>query len=142
MKRKLLSLVLVAALVLSVLGPAAYALDTRASDTLDYYDVTISKGSKSGEVDISFTVAAASIADSVGVSSIKIYRSNGGGAYVTTIRGTLDNGLLASGSSRHSATYTYDGVSGISYYAVVTVTATIGGVTDSRTVTTSTVQAP
>ena len=52
------------------------------------------------------------------------------------------NGFTTSGSGGHKNSYTYTGTSGTSYYAEVTIFATIGGVTDSRTITTNTVKAP
>ena len=85
-------------------------------------------------------VMASGKADEVGVSSIKIYKSNG--SYVTTITGTTNNGLLDTNVGTHRSTYTYEGTSGVSYYAEVTVYAKIGSDSDSRTVKTGTAKAP
>ena len=112
----------------------------RASPTLSAYNAKVSKGYASGEVIISYDVEAKDFGELVGVSSIKIYKSNG--SYVTTITGTVENNLIGTNTPLHRSSYTYQGVSGTYYYAVVTVFATIDGVTDSRTITTKSVQAP
>lgn len=114
--------------------------DTRASLTLSDYQVEIRSGTNSREVRISYDVSASKIADTVGVSSVVIYKSNG--SYVTTIAGSTGNGLIRKSDSDHAGVYSYYGTSGVSYYAEVTVFATIGSVSDSRTVTTATVKAP
>lgn len=112
----------------------------RASPTLSSYGVVLTKGSSGGKVIITYDVLANSVAESLGVSSIVIYKSSGD--YVTTIYPTTLNGLKTSNAMWHRSSYTYSGTSGVSYYAMVTVFATINGVTDSRTVKTNTVAAP
>ncbi len=112
----------------------------RSSPTLTRYGAVATSGNSAGKIVITYDVLANSIADSVGVSSMKIYKSDG--SYVTTITATSLNGFTDSGVMSHRNSYTYTGTSGTSYYAEVTVFATIKGVTDSRTVTTNTVKAP
>lgn len=118
----------------------AATLSPRASLTLSSYEVMLKAGSKSGEIRINYDVTASKLADSLGVSSIEIYKSNG--SYVTTITGSTSNGLICNNDVSHMGVYSYIGTSGVSYYAKVTVFATVGSVSDSRTVTTSTVKAP
>lgn len=89
---------------------------------------------------IRYQLTASKMASSIGVSSIKIYKSDG--TYITTITGTTANKLIANNKTTYSNTYTYSGVSGTSYYAKVTMFATAGGVTSSGTVKTNTVTAP
>lgn len=119
---------------------AANTVEPQSSVTLGAYSVTMKAGSNSGELRINYTVNANSTANSVGVSLIKIYKSNG--TLVATITGTTSNGLIATSSFMHAGQYTYSATSGTSYYAKVTVFATIGSITDSRVVTTATVTAP
>lgn len=140
MRKRFLSLGLILTLMLTLCGGMALAAEPRASSTLTYYPVGVSKGEDEGEVDISYDVMANKTADEVGVSRIKIYKSDG--TYVTTITGTTGNGLIRTNSARHISTYTYEGISGVTYYAEVTVYAKIGSDSDSRTVTTPTVTAP
>lgn len=140
-KIRTMSIALFLTLVLAILsGTVAYASTLRASPTLNAYSAIITKGSSAGKIVITYDVAANTIAESLGVSYMKIYTS--GGSYVTTIHATSLNGFTTSGSGSHRNSYTYTGISGTSYYAEVTVFATIGGVTDSRTITTNTVKAP
>lgn len=140
MKKRFLPFLLAISCLFSMCIVGVSAIENRASTTLASYPVTIVKGSRSGEVKISYDVRASGTADSVGVSSIKIYESDG--SYVTTITGSTGNGLIRNGASRHNSSYTYSGTSGVSYYAKVTVFATIGSDYDSKTVTTGTVKAP
>ena len=140
MKKRFLSFVLAVICMSSFCAGAAFATESRASTTLTNFPVSLVKGDKTGEIKIFYDVQAKQIADSVGVSSIEIYKSDG--TYVTTITGSTSNGLIRSSASRHRSTYTYTGTSGTSYYAEVTVFAKIGSDYDSRTVTTATVKAP
>lgn len=112
----------------------------RASFILSSYNAGLKAGTNSGELRISYDVTASKLADSIGVSSIVIYKSNG--SRVLTVTGTVTNGLIITSDASHTGVYTYKGTSGVSYYAEVTVFATVGTVSDSRTVTTSTVKAP
>lgn len=115
-----------------------------ASLTIKSYSASMMSGEKTGintgELRISYSISATDSADELGVSSIKLYRSDG--TYITTIVGRTENGLIGSGIV-HMDTYSYvGGISGQYYYAEVTLFATIGSETDSRTVTTGTVKAP
>lgn len=141
--KRVLSLFLAFLLCLSTCVSFSFAAEDsllRSSPTLARYNAMITKGSSSGNIIISYDVLANIEAESVGVSSIKIYKSNM--SYVTTIIGTAENGLIATDTDSHRSSYTYHGISGTYYYAEVTVTATINGVTDSRTITTNTLKAP
>lgn len=140
MKKRILSLGIVAALVFSLCCVGASAAETRASTTLTLFTVSTSAGDNAGEIKINYNVQANKSADEVGISFIKIYKSDG--TYVTTITGTTGNGLIRTGTTRHKSIYVYKGSSGTSYYAVVTGYATVGSDSDSRDVTTSTVKAP
>ena len=140
MKTRFLSFSIAMVLILSIGYDVAYAVEARASKTLAHYNVLVLEGDDSGEIDITYDVQASKIVDKAGVSSIKVYKSNG--SYVTTITGTTRNGLIGTDTNRHRSTYTYQGVSGESYYFVLTIFATIGSDSDSRTVTTNTVKAP
>lgn len=133
MKKRFPSLGLVA-LILSVCCVTALAAETRASTTLTSYAVTVATGSNSGEIKISYDIKASGIAEKVGISSLKIYKSDG--TYITTISGTIKNGLIRTDTNRHRASYIYTGTSGTSYYAVATVFADVSPDSDSKTVTT------
>ena len=140
MKKRSLSLGLVVTFALSMCCVNALAVEARASTTIGATSVTVVAGNDKGEIKISYDVMASAIADEVGVSSIVIYKSNG--AYVTTISGTTENGLIRTNAIRHRSSYTYTGTSGTSYYAVVTMFANIGSDSDSIKATTSSAKAP
>lgn len=140
MYKRLISLLISFTLIFAFCGISTFAIENRASDTLAYYEVYCTPGSKSGTVVITYDVGANSKADSVGISSIALYKSNG--IYTTTILGSTENGLVKSNSPSNAGTYTQTVVSGNSYYAVATVFAEIGDKYDSRTVTTRIATAP
>ncbi len=92
MRKRFLPLGLIAAMLIILCGGTALASETRASKTLSRYSAIALSGDNEGEFKITYDVLASGIADEVGVSSIKIYKSNG--SYVTTITGTTGNGML------------------------------------------------
>lgn len=140
MKKRIFPFALTIICVFSMCIGATFAQEARASTTITVYSASASRGSSSGDIKINFDVQANSLTDSLGISAIKIYKSDG--TYVTTINGSTSNGLIRNNASRHKSSYTYTGTSGTSYYAEVTVSARIGSDYDSRTVTTTTVKAP
>ena len=144
-KHRIFVFCIVFAVIAGILSSTAFAISNpiqRSSPTLMGYGAKLSQGSVpgSGKIIITYDVMANGRAESLGVSSIEIYKSDN--SYVTTITGNTMNGLIASRDITHRSSYIYTGVSGTYYYAILTVFATINGVTDSRTITTSTVQAP
>lgn len=139
MKKRFISFLLATFCILTLMG-STLAVENRASSTVAHYTITATAGSGSGKILVSYDVSSNGTADSLGVSSIEIYKSDG--TYVTTINGSTSNGLVRNNSIRHRSSYTYTGTSGTSYYAEVTVFAKIGSDYDSRTVTTAAVKAP
>lgn len=139
MKNRIVPFMLAMAFLCSLCGGIAAAAETRSSDILLSYQVTLSAGTNTGEVKINYDVKAEKNG-TVGVESIEIRQSNG--AYVTTITGTTSNGLLASDAVRNSGTYVYQGTSGTYYYAIVTVSAKAGSLYDSRDIKTGIAKAP
>lgn len=133
--KKLISAILVLTVMFSLCTIGAHAAEARASLTITTATASAKAGSRTGEINITYNVRSSKSADSIGVESIAIYKSGGG--YVTTIDGTT-----AGDTTQHRSTTTYKGVSGTSYYAVVTLYAEVGSEYDSTTITTSTVKAP
>lgn len=110
-KHRIVSCVLTAAIIFMILGNITASASTmRASPTLSSYGVVLTKGSSGGKVIITYDVLANSVAESLGVSSIVIYKSSGD--YVTTIYPTTLNGLKTSNAMWHRSSYTYSGTSG------------------------------
>ena len=139
--KRVFSAILVCAVLLSCCVSAFAVTESveRAANVLSTYNASASAGANSGEVKISFNASANQRATSIGASSIVIRKSDG--SYVTTIKGSTGNGLMALNASRKSGSYMYKGTPGVSYYAVVTITASAGGETDNKTVTTNRAQA-
>lgn len=139
--KKFFSCILIVSFLFTFSGSVlATSINEKSSSTLSEYNAKLISGNSSGDIKLIFTASSLTHANSVGISTIRLYKSNG--SYVTTIVGTSTNGLLAKNALRHSGTYTYSGTSKTSYYAVVTFTATINGVTDTKSFTTNTMKAP
>lgn len=140
MKKRIFSFALIASLVLSLCGGAVLAVEPRASETIWMFTLAAAKGDNAGEFKVKYDVKATEPASRVGISSIVIYKEDN--TYVTTITGSVANGLIITNEQRHLSSYIYEGTPGETYYAKVTCTATIGSKTDSRTLTTNTVTTP
>ena len=140
--KRIFSVTLATALLLTCcMGTAlAYSeIEPYASPTLSYYDADMVSGGN-GTAYIDFAVSSSKLADELGVEVIRFYESNGD--YVKTVYGSVSNGLIYQDDMWHNDSYKVSLPSGNSYYAEVTVFATVGSETDSRTVTTSTVRIP
>lgn len=137
-RNRVFCFILAAMLALALCGGALAAV--QGSTTLGSYGVWAYPGVNSGELDIDYEILANYEADSLGISVLKIYKSDG--TYVTTIYGNTTNRLMAKKLTDINRTYTYKGTPGTTYYAVATVEATIGSDYDSRYVTTNTATTP
>ena len=115
---------------------ASSELEPYASLTLSSYSAEmISTGT--GTADVDFSVNSSRVADKIGADVIRIYKLNG--ECVKTVYGSVKNGLVYENDTFHNTSYDVSLSSG-SYYAKVTVFATLGSITDSKTITTSTVR--
>lgn len=112
---------------------------TYASDYLRDYDASLSTGSRSGQLSLSFTASAYDSMTSIGVSSISVYTAEG--AYVKTISGSTSNGLLASRCSSHNGSYSISVAPGQEYYLRLTFVARTANSGDSKLYTTNTAMA-
>ena len=137
-KNRVLCLALVVVLALALCGGSLAAV--QGSTTLAAYGVWAYTGDNSGELDIHYQISANYPADALGISVLKIYKSDG--TREATIYGSLSNRLIAQGLADVNRVYTYKGDPGTTYYAVATVTATIGEDYDYRYVTTNTATTP
>ena len=140
MKRSL-AILLALALALSCCVGFAIAAD---DEITPYASLTIFKttagsytGENKGEVDFDFGIYATAPADLLGACSIVIHKPDG---TTESVVGTVQNGMIGSGSV-HAGTYTYKGIPGQPYYAEITLFATIGSNSDSRTITTKSANA-
>lgn len=124
-------------LLIASLCQAAGAIEVspRASYYLDNYGASLYQGDASGSVIVEFTVSANEKADRVGVSRLSVYK--GDGTYVTSITGSVANGLLKENVKTHLGGYTYYGEPNEVYYMVLTMYAERNGGSDSRRYTTN-----
>lgn len=142
MLKRLCTLLLALSLLFVGCGSALAvdSADIQTSQTILKYSSSMEAGIASGQIRIPYSVSSRGVANSIGVSSIRIYTADG--THKATIAGNTSNGLLAKNTSKKSGTYTYSGVSGTSYYAVVTFSAIVNGTSDAKVVTTNTITAP
>lgn len=119
-------------------GADTIELSPRASDYLDGYSAYLYQGDTTGTVRVEFTVSANEKADRVGVSRLAVlavYKEDG--TFVTSVTGTVANGLLKEGYKTHMGGYTFQGYSNQVYYMVLTMYAEFGGGSGTREYTTN-----
>ncbi len=136
--KRLLSAALSIVFILACCVPLASAatggiLSPMASPTISSTLAYAYPGDNPGEFCIDFRIMAVDSASSLGASSIVIHKPDGS---TYTVLGSVGNYFIGSGID-HVGTYVYHGVSGQSYYAEVTLFATIGSKSDSRVVLTA-----
>lgn len=139
MKKKLIAFLLAVTVVCALCGGVAAAVEPRASYILAAYQIVGAKGDGSGEFKVKYDIEA-NKQGTVGIESIEIYKWDD--TYVTTITGTVENGLLEPNTTEACGTYVYTGTPGESYYAIVTLSARAGSIYDSRQWTTATIKTP
>jgi len=141
--KKLAQIFVCLVLMAATICQTAFAAEnsTQASLYLDNYGAIMSAGARgTGIIYIDYEVTATRISDKVGISKIEFYLSDD--TYVTTIDGTVKNKLLIEDELVHAGTYTFTGISGKYYYAVLTMYAERNGGSDSKLYTTKTIKAP
>ncbi len=128
-----ISLILICALFTSF----ALAATLRASKYISSYNAVIY--SSDNEITVDCSITGTGRMKTLGIKSVKIYTSSG--TNVATYSYTTDGYeyLMGSDTGRKTASVTYTGVSGRTYYAVVTFYASDGSGSDSRTHTTKTI---
>ena len=88
-----------------------------------------------GKVSVQYDISGTGVMDEIGVKTITIYEN---GVSVKTFTYTTTPSMMAYNKSSHYGSVSYNGVSGKSYYAIVTFWAGKQGGGDSRTPTHST----
>lgn len=139
-KKSALSVLLIV-FILGMCIPSSNAT-ARASDYINHTYTDLFAGEESGELEVDFSISAVKNPTLLGVYKIAFYKSDG--TYVTSVWGTVINGLLSnSGSRYYGSTYIFDRAeSGVSYYAVVTFMAKDSKGGDTFEMETSVVKAP
>lgn len=109
---KLIAIVLMFAICLS---STAMAVEARSSEYIRTASATASGGS--GSITVSFSITAKSSMDKLGASKIEI--KNSSGTIVKTFYSSTTTGMTTSNAISFSNSVTYNGTSGVKYYAVV-----------------------
>ena len=136
-KRYIAFILIIAIFCMHLSLPASAQMDSSEYIAMTY--ASLSQGNSSGKLVVDYSITGTSTMDTIGVSKIKVYKSNG--SWYKTIYGTV-GGLLKQNRVTVTDSYTITCVSGQSYYCEVTLYAAKNGGSDSRTITTSTVTAP
>ena len=92
-----------------------------------------------GNISIYFNVTANSTMNILGASSITLYTSDG--TYVTTLSSADYSNMLASDTNTYGSHVSYKGISGQTYYAIITFYAESASGSSTSTYTTASVTA-
>lgn len=135
--RKIFAHILAIAVFLSIFSNvtllSASAMETRQSTTIESTHTSISQ-SASGEVRVTFDIVSKKTAQEIGASSIQLYSSSG-----KLIQSTTSSSMKEYNVPLFTHDVYFSNLSKGSYYAKVTLFATINGVTDRKTMTTNTI---
>ena len=137
MRKRVLTSAISFILICSLFPSFALAATLRASEYISAYNAVIY--SSDNEVTVDCTIVGTDEMKTIGIKTVKIYSSSGTNVatYSYTTKGY--EYLMGSNTGRKTASVSYTGVSGRSYYAVVTFYASDGSGSDSRTHTTKTI---
>lgn len=135
--KRTITLLLAVCLLFSCWGMEADAT-TYSSNYFSSYSCLI-HAVGSGKVTFTGNISAVHTMTRLGITRILIYK--GDGTYVKTVYGSTSNNLLWDNRASFLQDYTYQGVSGTSYYGIVYFVCRDDNGFDSRHVTTSTVTA-
>ena len=127
-------------LICSLFTSFAFAATLRASKYISGYKAVITPDGD-GDITVDCSVIGTGKMKALGMQSIKIYSGNG--VHLATYSYTTPGYeyLMGSDTGRQSASITYSGVSGRSYYAVVPFYASDGSGSDSKSYSTITITA-
>ena len=131
MRKRVLTSAISFILICSLFTSFALAATLRASEYISAYNAVI--------YSVDCTIVGTDEMKTIGIKTVKIYSSSGTNVatYSYTTKGY--EYLMGSNTGRKTASVSYTGVSGRSYYAVVTFYASDGSGSDSRTHTTKTI---
>lgn len=136
MKTRFISMLLLAACLLSMVSVSAQGITPYASDQLNAYDATI-VACGGGVLAIEFSVEGTGRMKSIGASKIRVYEQYGTDGWMLAETFTKnDTGMTTSDRNAYGTTMYFNGDPGTYYKIEVTIFATdYDGITDSRTMT-------
>lgn len=140
MRKRVLTSAIAIILICSLFTSFALAVTLRASKYITGYNAIISPAGD-GDITVECSVIGTGRMKTIGIQSVKIYNVNG--TNVATYSHTTPGYeyLMGSDTGFKSASITHSGISGRSYYAVVTFYASDGSGSDSKSYTTVTITA-
>lgn len=141
MKRKVISIVSLALVLITLTAPLASAA-VYSSDYISSAYVSISKVS-SGKVKVEFDVAGKYGINEVGAKKVVVYESSDGKTWTPkkTFYSSSTSGMITYGVRSATSSVTYSGTAGYYYKADVTVYAGTSGTGDTETYPTNSVKA-
>ena len=140
MKRKAAVIAVILAFILAV-SPMASALQTRASEYISCYSVSV-HAEGNGKLGIYFSITGTGgDMDKIGASSITIYKEDGTYVDMFGYREEGYENLMAYDTWYMDSSITFQGVPGVKYYALVTFYVVRGEGSDFRYYFTNTVRA-
>ena len=141
MNKKLLSIFIIISILVTALSVPTVAADNRASNYMSICHASLSPGSSSGELVITYRVTAAVTGVTrIGALAMFIYRTDG--SIARTIVGSTSNGLMKTSGTTVSGTYRTTVTPGETYYCKVTFIVENSTGNDIRDFTTNTTVAP
>ncbi len=142
MKKLLFRLVSLVLVLTFLFGTFAFPVSasTQSSAYIWITSASLSQGSSAGKISVNYSITGMGKMDTIGVSMIEVYRSNG--TKYRTIYGSTANGLIVHDKLTAAGTYQISCVAGMSYYCEVTLYAAKDGGYDTMTIQTGTVVAP
>lgn len=135
---RILSILLVSVLLIGIAFPAEAAIQSSAYIWIT--SASLSQGSSAGKISVNYSITGMGRMDTIGVSMIVVYKSNG--TKYRTIYGSITNGLIITNAIMAMDSYEITCVAGTSYYCEVTFIAAKDGGYDTMTIQTGTVIAP
>jgi hypothetical protein len=131
--RKIVLIVLVISALSSV---SAFAAETRASLYISSYRASVIP-TGNGKVNIEFSVVGTGTMTKIGSSVIQVYKSDGTLVATFSYTNSGYENMMGANTYTHTGSVSYSGISGQSYYSIVTFFAKNSNGSDSKTYTTS-----
>lgn len=141
MTKRIISVLILVSVLIAVCPTPFVMAESRASDNITSCYVSLSSGSSSGELNLSYKITAGMTGTTrLGILAIFVYRTDGSLARVIT--GNTTNGLIQTSGAFARGTYSFTCEPGTAYYCNVTFIAENANGSDVRSYTTNTVVAP
>lgn len=137
--KRFLSAILVLTLIFSMCSAAfAEEITPRANPYINSKSGSIACAG-SGKININFRVNASDVMTTLGASKIELYKADG--TWLKTFYSSAFANMLGANTYTYASSVSYNGVSGESYYAVITFYASCDRGSSTATYTTNTTKA-